>query len=149
MNTQHRLASRTLLALGTAATLSSCDVDYGCTTELRQSVIVEVRDRATGMPAARGATGLSEHESGVLTEFYAYSSGDDLHLWGEWESELPGNHTVLVRKPGFLRETAYADVGADRCHVEPQTVQVDIAPAPSGARVPRFLRRGTGHRWLA
>lgn len=113
--------------LGTAAALSSCDFALVCTDELRPSVIVEVTDRATGMPAASGATGLSRHESGVLIEFYADS---DLRLWGDWPSELPGNHTILVRKPGFLTDTVFADVDADRCHVEPRTVQVEIARDP-------------------
>lgn len=129
MSTKRPLASRTLLALGTAAALSSCDFALVCTDDLRPSVNVEVTDRATGMPAARGATGLSKHESGVLTEFYA-TSRNDLMLWGDWHSELPGNHTILVRKPGFLPQTVYADVDSDRCHVEPRTVQADIARDP-------------------
>lgn len=129
MSTQHRLASRILLASGTAAALSGCDADfdYGCTTQMEPSVIVEVRDRATGMPAARSATGLSRHESGVLTELFRET---DLLLWAEWGSELPGNHLILVRKPGFLTEIAHADVDEDRCHVVPDTVQVDLARDP-------------------
>ena len=129
MGIRHRPASRVLLALGGAAALSGCELDYdhGCFSYLSPSVIVEVRDRATGMPAARGATGLSEHESGVLTEFHA---DRDLRLWGSWPDELPGTHTVLVRKPGFLTETARADVDSDRCHVVPETVQFDLARDP-------------------
>lgn len=129
MNTRHRPPSPTLLALGAAAALSGCDLGLVCTDELRPSVVVEVRDRATGMPAARGATGRSEHESGVLTEFYAIG-GDGLTLWGDWHGELPGNHVILVRKPGFLTEVAHADVDADRCHVEPKTVQVTLVRDP-------------------
>ena len=127
MTTQHRLASRTLLVLGTAAALSSCDqlLNVTCTDELRPSVVVEVRDPVTGMPAARGVTGRSEHESGTLTEL---SATDDLRLTGNWSSELPGDHTILVRKPGFLTDIVHVDVGGDRCHVERRTVQVHIAP---------------------
>lgn len=128
MNTQPRLAVRTLLALGTAAALSGCDiVGVVCTDELRYSVVVEVRDAATGRPAANGATGISEHESGVFTEFTA--SGE-LRLDGNWNSELPGNHTITIRKPGYLTEVVHADVDADRCHVETETVEAEIAPDP-------------------
>lgn len=129
MSTGRRPASRALPALGIVVALSGCEVDPGCSTHMELSVIVEVTERATGMPAARGATGLSEHESGVLTDFYSYR-GEELRLVGNWESELPGAHTVLVRKPGFLTETAHADVHADRCHVEPRTVQVSLARDP-------------------
>ena len=128
MTTEHCLASRTLLVLGTAAALSGCDfLIVTCTDELRPSVVVEVRDPVTGMPAARGVTGRSEHESGILTEL---SATDDLRLTGNWSSELPGNHTILVRKPGFLTDIVHVDVGGDRCHVERRTVQVHIAPDP-------------------
>ena len=108
--------------------LSDCDiVGVVCTDELRFSVVVEVRDAATGRPAARGVTGISEHESGVLTEFTA---GSDLSLYGDWDSELPGRHVITVRKPGYLPHVVHADVDADRCHVETETVEADIAPDP-------------------
>lgn len=128
MTTQHRPALRTLLVLGPVAALTGCGiVGVSCTSILVFSVVVEVRDAATGMPAARGVTGLSEHESGVVTEF---TGSDDLHLRGNWDSELPGRHTILVRKPGYLTEIVHADVDADRCHVEPETVEARIAADP-------------------
>lgn len=127
MSTQQRLALATLLALGGAAAFSGCGLVVVCTDELRFSVVVEVRDAATGGPAAHGVTGISEHESGVVTEFIA---GGDLRLYGNWNSELPGNHTMTIRKPGYLTEVVQADVDADRCHVETETVEVEIAPDP-------------------
>ncbi len=128
MSTRQRPALRTLLALGSAAALSGCDIfGVACTDELRFSVVVEVRDAATGAPAARGVTGRSEHESGVVTEFTATG---DLQLHGNWAGELPGNHTITVRKPGYLTDVVRADVDADRCHVETETVEVEIAPDP-------------------
>ena len=127
MSIQHRLALRTLVAAVPAAALSGCDLVGVCTDELRYSVVVEVRDAATGNPAARGATGISEHESGVVTEFTA--SGE-LRLDGNWNSELPGNHTITIRKPGYLTDIVHADVDADRCHVETETVEAEIAPDP-------------------
>lgn len=128
MTTQHRPALRTLLVLGPLAALSGCGlVGVSCTSILLYSVVVEVRDAATGRPAARGVTGLSEHESGVVTEF---TGSDDLRLNGNWDGELPGRHTILVRKPGYLTEIVHANVDADRCHVEPETVVARIAADP-------------------
>jgi len=133
MTTQHRLALRILLVLGPATAVTGCGiVGVSCTEELRPSVTVEVRDPVTGTPAARGATGRSEHETGVFTEFFAI---DDLSLYGNWASELPGSHAILVRKPGFRAEIAHADVDADRCHVVPETVQVELAPDPRAVPV--------------
>ena len=127
MSTQQRLALATLLALGSAAALSGCDLVGVCTDELRFSVVVEVRHAATGSPAALGVTGKSEHESGVVTEFTA--SGE-LKLHGNWNSELPGNHTITIRKPGYLTEVVHAEVDADRCHVETETVEAEVALDP-------------------
>ncbi len=120
MTGRRRLAFRALLVLGPPAVLSGC----ACTSELRPSVVVEVHDAVTGMPAARGVTGISEHESGVLTDLYAI---DDLRLEGDWSRELPGRHTILVRKPGYLPDVVVADAGAGICHVNLETVEARIA----------------------
>ena len=123
MTAQQRSALRTLLVLVSAAALSGCV----CTDELRFSVVVEVRDAATGRPAASGVTGVSEHESGEITEFTA---GSDLTLDGNWGRELPGEHTITVWKPGYLPYVANADVDADLCHVKREIVEAEIAPDP-------------------
>jgi len=130
MTTRHPLISRTLVVLGTAATLSGCGITDVCTLELRPRLVVEVRVRLYGKPAAQGVTAVSVHEGGALTEFTAR---DDLTLHGNWGAELPGNHTILVRKPGFLPDTVRAGVDADRCHVELETVEAEIAPDPRAA----------------
>lgn len=129
--TTHLPPLRALVALSGAVALSGC-WGFVCTAELRPTLILEVRERATGMPAARWATGLSEHESGVLTEFFAYS---ELRLSGNWARELPGDHTIVVRKPGFLTEVAEVDVDADRCHVETEIVRVELARDPRAVPV--------------
>ena len=95
--------------------------------ELRSSVDVEVRDAATGRAAARGVTGVSEHESGEITEFVA---GSDLALFGNWGRELPGEHAITLRKPGYLPYVANADVDADICHVKTEVVEAEIASDP-------------------
>ena len=129
MATRHRLPFRLPIVLAATMVHSNCDlIAVTCTDELRFSVIVEVRDAATGSPAARGVTGESEHESGVVTEFTALSG--DLRLEGNWSRELPGNHTIIVRKPGHVTNIVHADVDADRCHVRTETVEAEIAPNP-------------------
>ena len=125
MTTQHPLTLRILVVLGSAATFSGCGLVDVCTLEMRPSLVVEVRDLIFGMPAARGVTGVSEHDSGTRTEFSAFD--DLLSLHGNWGGELPGNHTIVVRKPGFLPDTVHAGVDSDRCHVELETVEARIA----------------------
>ncbi|MCY3808335.1 MAG: hypothetical protein OXG58_02670 [Gemmatimonadetes bacterium] len=124
MAAQQRSALRTLLVLGSATALSGCDFDCACTSELRSSVVVRVRDAATGRLAATGVTGVSEHESGAVTEFAAHS---DLTLHGEWFSELPGEHTISLWKPGYLPYFVDAHAEAGRCHVKAEMVEADIA----------------------
>ena len=58
----------------------------------------------------------------------ANAATDDLHLNGDWSSELGGHHTIRVRKPGFLTDIVHVDVGAAECHVVPRTVQARLAP---------------------
>ena len=95
---------------------------------MRFSAVVEVRDAATGRPAAIGATGVSEHESGVVTQFAAESS--DLTLYGDWHAELPGEHTFTVWKPGYLPHVVDAHVDSDRCHVKKEIVEAEITRDP-------------------
>jgi hypothetical protein len=101
-----------------------------CEDDLRSSITVEVRDAATGEPAARGATGLTVHEDGRDTELAAF---DELHLSGNWNRELPGEHSVRVRKPGFVTQIfPRVEVDEDACHVETHVVRVQLE-ADTGA----------------
>lgn len=154
MTALQRSALRTLLVLGSAAALSGCDGSYVCTAELRGSVVVEVRDAVTGRPTASGATGVSEHESGEITEFaeFSYSefSYSALTLFGDWRGELPGEHTITVWKPGYVPHVVDAHVDADRCHVKTETVEADIAPDPRAvSEYPIFFTEGpdTSGEW--
>jgi hypothetical protein len=109
-------------------TLAGCDsFDVACTAILLPSLSVEVRDASTGTPAARGVTGISRHESGLSTELSAL---DELRLSGDWQRELPGRHTIELRKPGYVADVIHAYVDSDQCHVEPETVQAEIGPDP-------------------
>jgi len=107
--------------------LGGCSDGFGvlCTAELRSTLAVEVRDPTTGLPAARGVTGTSRHESGRVTDLAAI---DDLVLIGNWEGEFPGRHTIVLRKPGYVADVVRTTVGADKCHVQPRTVQALISP---------------------
>ena len=119
-----------LLAGATILALSACDslVGVACTTEMVYSAQVEVRDAATGAPAARGVTAVSTHQSGVETELTAQ---DELTLRGDWMGEYPGYHVIDVRKPGYRTEVIPVQVEADRCHVETATVEATLEPDPS------------------
>lgn len=129
---------RSMLALGlilvglvlSSACLGSLEVL--CTSVLRASLIVEVREAADGAPAARGTTGLSEHESGRAVELAA---ADDLFLHGDWPAELPGTHSVVLRSPGYRVEIVQAFVERDECHVETATVHAELTPEPSAVSV--------------
>jgi hypothetical protein len=118
----------TATLVAACATLSGCDAfDVACTDILLPSLSVEVRDASSGAPAARGVTGSSSHESGLSTELSAL---DDLRLSGDWQRELPGRHTIELRKPGYVADVVHAYVGSDQCHVEPEIVQAEIGADP-------------------
>jgi hypothetical protein len=127
----------------TTAVLQGCTDFLGiaCTDELRPSIVVEVRDSATGAPAARGATGLTVHETGADTELAAF---DTLHLSGNWNRELPGDHSVRVRKPGFRTQVLpRVQVGEGGCHVETVRLPFRIARDPGAVPLqPVFLTQG-------
>lgn len=120
-------AGLAVLAGAGCTALAGCGDGFGvlCTAEMRRSVAVEVRHASTGAPAARGVTGVGEHESGIVTEFAAV---DDLRLHGDWSRELAGGHTIVLRKPGFVDAVLHVSVGSDECHVEPETIRAEIGP---------------------
>lgn len=148
MTGRHRPAFRALFALGLPVALSGCDLmGVACADQLALSVVVEVRDAADGMPAARGATGVSVHESGVLTDLYATG---DLGLNGNWASELPRtthdprSQARIPAECRTCRRRRRPMPRGDRNRGGPHR-----PGPPGGARTPRFLRRGTGRRRLA
>lgn len=115
-----------LLILGSCA-LSACDgLFVECSTELRASLVVEVREAESGKAAARGATGHVRHlRSGVVTELYA-ALNDSLRLDGDWDTERAGRYEVVIRKPGYETESVLAVVDEDRCHVHTERVPVTL-----------------------
>ena len=101
--------------------------DLICTTEMQDSLIVEVREAGTGAPAARGVTGASVHGSGTTTDLAAV---DELRVRGFWGRELPGRHTITLQRPGYQFGFARVDVPEGECHVMTQTVEVQISSDP-------------------
>ena len=102
--------------------LAGCG-EGACTMELRSNLLVEVRDSATGAPAAWGATGSAQHEVDRATELYAM---DSLRLVGNWQSEQAGRYEVTVRKPGFTPVHSTVNVDEGSCHVKTRTVRVTL-----------------------
>jgi hypothetical protein len=130
-------------ALGSTLFLQGCIDMLGlaCTDELRSSIVIEVRDAGTGAPAALGATGLTVHEDGQDTELAAF---DSLYLSGNWNRELPGDHSVRVRRPGFVTQVfPRVEVDDDACHVETLLMRVDLeADAGAVRQDPVFFSQG-------
>jgi hypothetical protein len=127
MMNHRNVTSLALVPCAIAVVLYGCgdSLEVICTGELRTTLAVEVRNSVTGTPAARGVTGTSEHESGVLTELTA---SDDLRLGGDWAGEFPGTHSIQLKKPGYETESMQVFVDSNGCHVEPLTVQATITP---------------------
>src|SRR5690606_22659390 len=100
-----------------AVALGGCGEVFGiaCTGEQRPNLIVEVRESATGEPAAWGATGIALHEGGRRTELGALF--DSLRLQGSWEREQAGEYDITVRKPGYKLAHVRTEVDEDACHV--------------------------------
>ena len=119
-----------------AGVLGGCDViGIACTDELRPNVVVEVRDAATGDPAARGATGLAEHTgSGVVTELFG--GFHDLILHGAWSAERAGRYRIVLRKPGYRADPVTVNVDEGACHVETRRVTVELHRDTAAIPVP-------------
>lgn len=110
--------------------VASCDGDESivCTTEARFGVNVVVRDAVTGQPvleAVRGAL----HEGSYLDSLEVIHDieGRIASLVGA--VERPGTYRVEVVAEGY-RPWLRTDVrvSADRCHVIPVAIQVDLVP---------------------
>jgi hypothetical protein len=120
-----------------AGACSGDPFSLGCTDQLEANLVVEVRDSATGVPAARGAIGIAEHRAGARTELVP--TFDSLRLHGSWAREQSGEYTVTVRKPGFRPAFTRTTVEDGGCHVETRTVRVALAREPLSMQVSPLL----------
>jgi hypothetical protein len=90
-----------------------------CPQWILSPIVVEVRDAATGEPAATGATGTirsGDHETALVLP----SSTERLRLYS---TGGPGTYDVFVQKPGYLdwrRDGVYVEGG--NCGVEREVV---------------------------
>ena len=89
-----------------------------CTTEARAGIQVEVRDAASGMPAADSVTAYAQDGLFVdtLRTFPVVPPQGALTLTGVYER--PGVYAVVIMKPGY-RDWIHANVvvNKDECHV--------------------------------
>ena len=95
-----------------------------CPQWLLSPIVVEVRDAATGAPAAVGATG-SIRSGDRETPLRLPSPTEQLRLYS---TGGPGTYDVFVQKPGYLdwrRDGVYVEGG--NCGVEREvTVRADL-----------------------
>lgn len=101
-----------------------------CTQEAVSGISVEVRDAASGAPAACGATGTFQEAAYVeaLSDAGQCSRVDSWpYLYGAFERA--GTYRVTVSKLGY--ETWVLDsvtVTSDGCHVQPVALQANLEP---------------------
>lgn len=96
-----------------------------CTADVKPSIVVEVRDAATGAAAAAGALGYAE-EGSFRAELSGADGGPDaLELSGPFERA--GTYRVTVQKEGYLAWAQEAvRVGRDECHVHTVRLRADL-----------------------
>jgi len=120
-----------LLVVATVGWLAACNSTESsgiikCTLDLKPAIVVKIRDAASQLPAADGATGYVRDGSYV----------DSLEAYGETEAgllsmqaarERPGTYTVIVMKDGYQTwERQAVKVGHDVCHVQTVTLTADL-----------------------
>jgi hypothetical protein len=100
----------TALALA-VLTVASCNPFLSCTSQVQAGIAVEVKDAATGVPAADGARGIVRDGAFVDSLF-----GTSTHMSGAYER--PGVYEVIIAKEGYREwRTAGVEVTSGRCHV--------------------------------
>lgn len=119
-----RSAACTLTLLGLlVAGCRETGIDNGiiCTTEARAGIQINIRDAATGQPAANGATVIARHNTYIDT-LRGFPLADSLTVSGAYER--PGIYTIVITKSGYI-DWIRPDVvvNRDECHVI--TVQLD------------------------
>jgi hypothetical protein len=119
---------------------AGCSSGYGCAAVEEYAVEVEVRDAATGEPAADGATGTLR--DGGYTEtmrvggwLYApdVPAGTGVGTTLVGAMERPGTYTVRIEKPGYEPwERRGVRVTSDVCGVNVVQLRADLRRASGG-----------------
>lgn len=118
---------RPLVLLAAATVTTACDIlAVTCSAELRPNLAVEVRDAASGAPAAAGASGWAV--SGSYSIELAPIDALRMRERGD-NREHAGPYVVRIEKPGYRDWTA-ADVHVeeDECHVRTRTLEARLVP---------------------
>lgn len=114
------LIARSVCGLGLGFLVFGCSSEQlMCPQWILSPIVVEVRDAATGAPAAVGATG-SIRSGSFVSELTLPWPNEDLELYS---SGGPGIYDVIVQKPGY-RDWIRNDVRVTggRCGVEKSVV---------------------------
>lgn len=116
-----------IFAIPLAALLSGCDlIGTACPQSEEPAIRIEVRDAASGAPAAEGATGFVRE--GAFTDSLRVTGGASS---GEFimsaATERPGTYDVLIEKSGYrdwMREGVRVRSG--ECGVATVTLQAQL-----------------------
>ena len=110
----------TVAAMAAAVALSSCSDTVNCTTELRNSLVVTVRNAAGSEICNAIVTATDGDFSARLTD------GGTPPCPYVGPPERKGTYTVTARLDGQSGSVNGIQVTGDRCHVNPRTVTVTI-----------------------
>ena len=101
-----------------------------CTTEYVSGLVLEVRLRGGGAPAAQGAVATVTDGDYVEVAAGPVSGHPDAVFIGA-AGERPGTYDILVTREGFVPwDTTGVVVEADICHVIPTQVRVELSQPP-------------------
>lgn len=108
------------LSLPLALFITACGAgSIMCPQWILSPIIVEVRDAATGQPAAVGSSG-TIRSGGNATALFLPSSTESLRLYS---AGGPGIYDVFVQKPGYLDwRRDGVQVAGGKCGVEKEVV---------------------------
>lgn len=123
-------AWQVFLVAVSAGAMAACNLPFtgACTTDFRYGVVVEVRDSATGAPAADGAR--------LIARDGAYADTSDQLPFTEplilqAAGERGGTYHLTVQKSNYREWTRTGvRVREDGCHVVPVRLVAPLQPVP-------------------
>jgi hypothetical protein len=136
MTLPHRAAPSLALAV-----LAGCTTGpLLCTANVAQSIVVEVRDAATGAPRAAGASG-TVRDGGFTYALQPWgydgsTPGNLLSLAGPYERA--GTYAVVLQRPGY-RDWSASGVRVTKgdCHVRTITLRASLVAVPASSAAAR------------
>lgn len=127
-------AGRVFLIAALALLSWGCDEGslgpVACTAEYVSGLVLEVRERGGGGPAAQGAVATVTDGEYVEVAAGPVSGHPDAVFIGA-AGERPGTYAIQVTREGFVPwDTTGVVVEADICHVIPTHVRVELSQPP-------------------